>query len=103
MHVGPCTRTRDYSPVPVEHKPDRDAQAATSTRLRASNVARIEATWPITVLHELLGDLGIGEAEGDLRGNDHLTGRERVSGPARTGAADSLQQFEAKVGMLPPR
>jgi hypothetical protein len=53
MHVGPCTRTRDYSTVPVEHKPDRDAQAATSTRLRASNVARIEATWPITVLNEL--------------------------------------------------
>jgi hypothetical protein len=52
---------------------------------------------------ELLGDLGIGEAEGDRRGNDHLTGRERVSGPARTGAADSLQQFKAKVGMLPPR
>jgi hypothetical protein len=53
MHVGLRTRSRDYSIVPVEHKPDRDAQTATSTRLRASNVACIEATWPFTVLNEL--------------------------------------------------
>jgi len=53
MHEGLCTRCRDYSTVPVEHKPDRDAQTATSTRLRASNLACIEATWPFTVLNEM--------------------------------------------------